>query len=135
MNGCVDVPKCIKLKRRKEQACIAAMNERIDIELRQIVAVKTEIVDFDEEFINRRTVWASVDTKGGTQFFDENNILQIISHVFIIRFIPDVTFEDFVIFKNIRYRIVQVENLQQSDTYYRLRCTVRGTDTIEVTKV
>ena len=129
------MPKCIKIKRKKEQACIAGLNKRIDIFLREITPVSTQTVDFNERFVNQRTVWANVDTRVGAQFFDENNILQLITHVFIIRFIPGVTFEKIVVFKNIRYRIVQVENLQQSDTYYRLRCAVRGIDTIEVTKV
>jgi len=129
------MPKCIKIQRKKEQACIAALNKRIDIFLREITPIKTETVDFNEQFINQRTVWANVDTKTGTQFFDEFNILQRITHVFIIRFIPGVTFEDFVVFENNRYRIIEAENLQQSNTYHRLNCTIRGPDNIEVTKV
>ncbi len=126
---------CIKIRRKKEQACIAALNRRIDIFVREITPISTETVDFNEAFLNQRTVWANIVTKVGAQFFDENNILQRITHVFVIRFIPDVTFQNFLVFQLQRYRIVEVENLEQSDTYYRLSCTIRGTDLLEVTKV
>ena len=129
------MPECKKLRRRKEQACIASMNRRIDIFFREIEGIKTDTVDFDEKFINQRTVWASLDTKRGTEFFDDNNILQRTTHRFILRFIPGVTFEDFIVFRNIRYRIESVENLQENDTFYQLDCTVRGPETVEATKV
>lgn len=129
------MPKCIKLKQRKEQACIASMRFRIKLFLREIEGIKTDTVDFGENFINEREVWASLDTTRGTQFFDDNNILKRTTHRFIIRFIPGVTFEDFVVFKNLRYRVLFVENVQETDTFYKIDCVIRGDDTLPVTEV
>ncbi len=129
------MPSCVKLMKKKEQACIASMDHRIDIFFREITPPIDDSVDFDEKFINQRTVWASLDTRRGVEFFDDNNIMQRTTHRFIMRFIPNVTFTDFIVFKTIRYRLESVENLQEEDTFYQLDCVVRGTETLEVTKV
>lgn len=129
------MPDCIKLKRKKEQACVASMNHRIDIFFRAIKPISTDTVDFNEDFIDQRTVWASLETRKGVEFFDDNNIMQRTTHRFIMRFLPRVTFEDFIVFKTIRYRIVDVENLEEADTFYQIDCVVRGPDTLQVTKV
>lgn len=128
------MPDCIKLKRKKEQACIASMNHRVNIFFRAIQPITKDGVDFDEKFINERTVWASLETRHGVEFFDDNNILQRTTHRFIMRFLPAVTFEDFIVFKGVRYRVITSENLEEADTFYRLDCVVRGIDTLEVTK-
>ncbi len=135
MSGDVEMPDCIQIKRKKERVCIADMNHRIDIFFRAIQPIKKDSVDFGEAFIDKRTVWALLDTKRGTQFFDDDNIEQGTTHRFIFRFIPDVSFEDFIFFKGKRYRVMNKENLQEEDTFYQLDCVVRGSELLESTKV
>ncbi len=135
MSGYVEMPDCIQIKRKKERVCIAGMNHRIDVFVRSIQPITKDEVDFGEAFTNKITVWALLDTKRGIQFFDKVNIEQTTTHRFIFRFIPDVTFERFITFKGIRYRVMNCENLQEEDTFHQWDCIARGDDTLPATEV
>lgn len=139
MSGPVDMPKCITIERKKQRVCIAGMRHRIDLFFRAIQPITKSGVDFGEAFENKHTVWAFLDTRHGIQFFDGANIEQLTTHRFIFRFVPkltfNVTFEDFIVFKNIRYRVMNAENLEEDDTFHQLDCVVRGDDTLQATEV
>lgn len=133
------MPDCKTIERKKIRACIAGMRHRIDLFFRAIQPITKDGVDYGEAFENKQTVWALLDTSHGIQFFDGANIEKRTTHRFIFRFISptlfNVTFEDFIVFKNIRYRVMNAENLEEDDTFHQLDCVVRGDDTLAVTKV
>jgi SPP1 family predicted phage head-tail adaptor len=107
------------------------MSERIDIATRAITAPIDGSVDFSENFTVDETVWAMVETKNGVEVFDGVGITGIATHFFYIRYIPDVTFEKWITFKNKKFNILDVQNLEERDEFYLLRCTLRGDETLQ----
>lgn len=109
--------------------CVGDMRDKIEIETRSIVAPVSGSVDFTESFVTTKTVWAMVETKSGVEIFDGTNIIGIASHFFYIRYIADITFQNWVKFKSQYFDILDVQNLEERDEFYLIRCSLRGDET------
>jgi head-tail adaptor len=105
------------------------MRDRVIIQTRAITVPSANSVDLTETFSGDQTVWALVETKTGTQIFDGTNIVGVATHDIYIRFIAGVTFQKWLKFKSIYYDILDVQNLEERDEFYLLRCSLRGDDT------
>jgi hypothetical protein len=73
-----------------------------------------------------------VETPKGLQIFDGTNTIRDITHNFYIRFIPGVTFEKWILYKNNYYDIISVEDLEIEDKFYLLMCNLRGNQSLPV---
>ena len=122
------MPECVQIRRKRRNVCIGDMRDRVIIQTRAITVPDANSVDFTEVFSADQTVWALVETKTGTQVFDGTNIVGIATHNIYIRFITDVTFQKWLRFKNVIYDILDVQNLEERDEFYLLRCSLRGDD-------
>lgn len=130
---------CKKLKRTETKVCIGSMNTLIQLKTRSIVPPNGSNVDFDENFSTLVSIWAMVETVTGEKIFDDSNIERLITHDFYIRFIPDITFENWVFVpakygnvKEFYLDLVKVENINMQNEFYRLRCAIRGDSTKKV---
>lgn len=124
------MPKCVKISRKKRTVCAGDMRDTIIIETRVITAPQSGSVDFSETFTNTETVWALIETRSGIQEFADVNLDARASHLIYIRFIADVTFQNWLTFKGKRYEILDVENLEERDEFYLLRCSPLGDQTL-----
>lgn len=122
------MPRCVQIRRKKRQVCIGDMRDRVIIQTRAITVPDANSVDFTETFSADQTVWAMVETKTGTQIFDGTNIIGVATHDIYIRFIAGVTFQKWLKFKSTYYDILDVQNLEERDEFYLLRCSLRGDD-------
>lgn len=122
------MPKCVQIRRKKRQVCIGDLRDRVNIQTRSIAVPVAGSVDLGETFVCDSTVWAMVETKNGVQVFDGTNIIGVATHNIYIRFICDVTFENWLTFKGRNYDILDVQNLEERDEFYLLRCSLRGTE-------
>ena len=122
------MPECVQIRRKRRNVCIGDMRDRVIIQTRAITVPDANSVDFTEVFSADQTVWALVETKTGTQVFDGTNIVGIATHNIYIRFITGVTFQKWLRFKNVIYDILDVQNLEERDEFYLLRCSLRGDD-------
>lgn len=127
------MPKCIKKQRRKRSICIGDLNSEIEIETRAIKAPSNGGFSFNEQFTTTQTVYALIETKSGLQVFDGVNTISTPSHMFYIRYIENVTFENYIIYKGDRYDVLDVENLEERDEFYLLRCSKMGKKDIKTT--
>ena len=107
------------------------MRERIQINTNAIEAPIDGSVDFSEKFQEVETVWAMIETKSGVEIFDGTNIVGVATHFFYIRFIPNITFKNFINFKQQFFAILDVQNLDERNEFYLLRCSLRGDETNE----
>ncbi len=123
------MPKCAPIRRKKRNVCIGDMRDQVVIQTRAITAPGTNSVDFGETFTGDATVWALIETKTGTQIFDGTNIIGVATHNIYIRFIAGVTFEKWLTFKSVKYDILDVQNLEERDEFFLLRCSLRGDET------
>lgn len=123
---------CKKLRRTLTKVCTGSLNKRIQIQTRHIKPPIGDSVDYTEEFTNIITVWAMLETVTGITIFDDTNVEQIVTHDFYIRYIPNVTFEKWILFDEQYYDIIRVENFQENNLYCLIRTNVRGRKEIPV---
>ena len=121
---------CKKIRKINRQVCIGGMNKRIEIQARAITPPDFDVTtDYDEEFTEVRTVWSNVVTVTGVQLFDGTGIVRNITHFFYIRYFPNVTFENWILFDSEYYDIIDVEDLDHDKRFYRIRASKRGIST------
>ena len=117
---------CKQRKESKEKVCIGALSKRITIKIRSIIPPQNSGVDYSEEFESLRKVWAHIETSKGETLFDKSNVERVVTHNVYIRYIADITFENWIKYKNEYFRILDVTNLNEQNQFYLLRCTNRG---------
>ncbi len=121
--------QCVVRTNKKKRVCIGALNRRIEVKVRTLTATADDDVDYTEVFTALKTVWAMVETVSGKTMFDSSNVERIVTHNFYIRFISGVTSESWVKYKDQYFDILNVENLNEEDTFYKLVCAIRGDTT------
>lgn len=126
--------KCVYKHRKDIIMCSSDFNKIISIQTRNIIAPTNfdDDVDYSEEFIAFHTFWAMVETVTGESIFDGSNIKRVITHRFYIRYIPGITFENWLDYSGKRYMIVDVENINEQNDYILLRCNTRGDASLSV---
>ena len=126
---------CVKTKISKREFCLGDLNRSFSIKLRNITPPPDDGVDHDEVFTDFLDVHGAVETVNGVEIFDETNVLVgVVTHKFTFRFRSGVTFQEFVIFRGKRYRILDVTNVDERDEWVVIRATERGVDTVEINK-
>lgn len=123
---------CVAKVQKSKTVCIGSLNKKIIVQTRSIAPPMGGSVDYTLDFIDYKTVWALVETKQGSTTFDETNTEKVWSHDFYIRYIPNVTFENWVTYNSKYYDIISVENLNMDDRFYRLKCNIRGITAFKV---
>ena len=129
--------KCIKLRRTKTQVCTGSLNKLIEIYERDIEAPLNSLSvdpDYTELFTLIHTVWAMIETPKGKVLFDDVGTEKIITHVFHIRYLNNITSQNWIIYDNERYDIQNVIDLESNKLYLRLECVLRGTVAKEATE-
>lgn len=123
---------CQKIRRVDKRVCIGALNKKIVVNTRTLTAPSGSSVDFTEEFTEPISTWANIVTRSGTVVFDGTNTAREISHDIYIRYRLNMTPEKWVKLPSINgaadvyLDIIQVENLNEENKFYRLRCALRG---------
>lgn len=123
------MPVCSKIRKKKRQVCIGDLRDRVILEDRALTAPFVG-VDATEVFSNAVSIWASIETVAGVEFFNEVNQAVDVTHFVYVRFDSSITVESWLRLQNgQRLDILQVENLDERSTFLKLRCTNRGIDT------
>lgn len=117
---------CKKLRRTLTKVCTGSLNKKIQIQTRRIKPPMGDSVDYVEEFVEIITVWAMLETITGVAVFDGTNVMETTAHDFYIRYIPNITFEKWILYAEKYYDIINVENFQENNLYYRIRTNLRG---------
>jgi len=126
--------KCQTKRRNDLTYCAGDMDKIISVFVRSIVPPSGLDVDFNENFTEQRNMAASIETVRGEEVFDGTGTVEEVTHKFVVKWQPNITFENWVSYKNKRYRIVDVENQNECNRFYIIRATIRGVNTLEVNK-
>lgn len=121
------MPNCVKIRKKKQQACLGDMRDRVLIELRSLTPPAGSSVDYTEAFTTKKTVWATVNTVKGEVLFDGTGTERDITHHITIRYIAGVTQEDWATYNSERMDVIDVTNLDGRKEFMLLRCSNRGT--------
>jgi SPP1 family predicted phage head-tail adaptor len=105
---------------------IGDMTHRVAIYDRSIKAPTDDTGNYSLDFKKKIVVWASIETVVGVVIFDSVNMDKTITHKLLIRYLPFVTQEYWVSYKNNYYDIVKVEDLNEEKRFQILHCNLRG---------
>jgi SPP1 family predicted phage head-tail adaptor len=123
---------CKVKQRTHKRVCIGSLNHKIEIYVRSIKAPAKGSVDFSDNFTLKKKVWAMVDTVSGETRFNASNIEMVVTHHFYIRYIPNVDIVDVILHGGLRYKIVNVENLNNENYFLVIKASDRGDATLPV---
>lgn len=133
---------CRKIRSyRKPSICLGDLRHPIQIMKRKQVVnlVYPPPVESQEDFTLFHKTFAAVRTKRGSKYFNGVAVQPgDIEYIFLILYVSKLSLldfaEHFILYRNIYYRIVNVENLQEDRKYIELNCTPRGVTDKEASK-
>ena len=120
---------CGFIRKKKKGICIGDLDKRITIQVRYLTPPEDSGVDYSQKSLDYKTVWASLETTRGEQLFDGVNINNAFTHIFYIRYICNVSFENWVEYCGNKYDIIDTEDYDEKNEFIALRCTKRGAKT------
>lgn len=118
------MPQCKRIQSQNRKVCIGDLRNKITLQVRTIAPPSN--VDFTEVFTSPVDVFAMVKTLIGTVVFDGVETDQAATHDFFIRYRADVTAETWILWDDVRYDILRVEDLDGRRTFLRLRSAESG---------
>ncbi len=124
------MPTCIKLRGTKTQVCAGDLRFQIEIQERNLAVPTDPFVDdqvnYGEEFTTLHSVFSMIETPLGVTTFNDVGISTAISHVFYVRHLDDVDAQKWILFDEIRYKIVNVTNLEARKIFLKIECVESG---------
>ena len=97
---------------------IAELNKRIQI-IRNTLTENDNGVDEETEVILKE-VWAKVKNMSGTEVVRANSDFSKITTRFIIRYLTDITTDDYIKFEGRKYNIVYINNYNFSNDFIEI---------------
>lgn len=122
--------KCQRVRVNKRKICIGDLTKAITLEARAIQAPGQNSVDYTEQFNPIINTKAAVKTVRGETIFDGSNTERVVTHKFWIRFRSNITFETWIEMDNIKFDVLDVENLDERNEWLAIRASKRGIDTL-----
>jgi hypothetical protein len=121
---------------RCAKICIADLNKKCSIENRQLKPPKIKQSKPTVKFTTIFKGWFKVKTIRGTSRFANVNINKSATHICITRFSTKIVDldgdgENFITRGNLRLKILEITNVDESDRWLLFHCTERGLDSKE----
>lgn len=120
------MPKYISIKKPNQAVSVGDMRDSIIIYNQAITAPSGSNIDFTENFVMFKNVKSLVIVKSGEEIFDKSNLLTIATHFIYIRWFPELTAEYWIQYRSDFYDILDIENLDERNRFYLLKCKLRG---------
>lgn len=123
-------------KRPLRKSAIGDRRERIIIHVRSITAPVFESASFREAYDAGIETWAKVESValvgGGRRQFDSVQMAEGATHLFDIRYRPNVTSENIIGYRSEYYEILKVDDPEERHISLILHARIKGDDTLEV---
>jgi len=129
---------CTTQRIKKFKLCTSDLRHRVQVQERVLTGNQPNQFSPEIQFTTIASPWSAVETTRGTSKFSGVNITDDISHIFSMRY--NVTLNQveagnhFIVFKERRFRIVNVTNVNEDDTILSFECTERGDEIKEATE-
>lgn len=124
--------KCKIKNLDRVKLCTGDLNNRISIEERVLTPPVLGESSPVETFTVIKSVWAGVQTSRGTRRFYGVNIEASATHLFYIRYNPELPLLDgdnyFIHYKSRYFRILRVTDNDEEEYFVILQCVERGED-------
>ncbi len=128
---------CVREQRKITKVCVGSMNRKIDLLTRNLtppIDPFTGQFVSGERFTSIATPWAMVATPKGVTVFDGVATERVVSHIFTIRFLDDITSQNWVTYKGRRYDILLVNDFEDNGLFLELSCALTGDEDKEAAK-
>lgn len=128
--------KCVRLQRQDTRVCAGSLNRKIEIYETAITSPLDPAfneVDYGEQFTLIARPWAMIEDINGDVIFDGVSPVDTPTVRFFIRYRQGITSENWVIYDNERYRILNVLDLDKNKRFLSLECTIRGDENKDAT--
>lgn len=126
------MPKCVKKRIPRIEICAADLNKKIAIQRRVLEPPLPGDVQPILTFIDIANPWAAIETPTGASKFLGVNINDGTTHIFIVRYRALISAlevgNNFVLFNDRRFRILNVTNMNEDNIFLAIECTERGED-------
>lgn len=126
------MPKCVRKRINRIEICAADLNKKIAIQERVLSAPSPGSTQPFLTFTDIATPWAGVETPRGASKFLGVNINDETTHIFIVRYrtlLDDLEVgNNFILFKERRFRILNVTNMNEDNIFLAIEATERGDD-------
>lgn len=123
-------------KRPLRKSAIGDRRERIKIHVRAIAPPAFNDASFVETYDVGIETWAKVESValvgGGRREFDSVQIGESATHLFDIRYRPDITAENIIGYQDEYYQILKVDDPEERHISLVLHARLKGDDTLEV---
>jgi len=120
------MPQLIYKQRKYPMVCLGDMIHRIAINTRTQTVPIAVPGQYSETFVKVLDVWAFIETVKELEMFDSSNVSHVVSHKMIIRWLPYLTSEYWIKYKNEYYKIVSMQDMENENRFQLLFCTTRG---------
>lgn len=126
------MPRCVKKRIDRIEICASDLNKKIAIQSRTLGAPSPGSTQPNYTFTDIANPWAGIETPRGASKFLGVNINDATTHIFIVRYralLADLEVaNNFILFKNRRFRILNVTNMNEDDIFLAIETTERGDD-------
>lgn len=95
------------------------LNKKIDIVCISKEKNKNGFTVYQEK-IYRENIWAGVSQKSANEIFKANSKYATVYKRFLIRYIPDITYDMHIKYKNILYDIEYINNYEDRNEYVEI---------------
>lgn len=132
------MPNCARIKPKAYKVCTGDMRAYITIKRKTKAAQNTNAANPNLNLTTILQTWAFQESVNGEEIFDGVNMIGKVTDRFIYRFDPSnpVYKTDLVEYDGNRYEIIDIiQNYQGRRYFTALKCTIRGLDTLENTKL
>ena len=105
---------------------IGDLNQRIKLQTRKLLTQFESGLEDIQAYVTIASPWACVETRRGSDTFDNIELGDTYTHVFHIRYRDNLPATIWIEYKNQRYDIVDVENLDERNEFLKICAKLSG---------
>lgn len=125
------MPYCKIKNFDKLKICTGDLRHKIKLQTKTLSGTHFDSIDFIDEFTDVADVWAAIENVSGEEIFSKINTDEAITHRFYIRYRNDITQENWILYKDERYKIVNITNIAERNKYLVLEANIKGDDVLK----
>jgi head-tail adaptor len=130
--------KCKYVQFTKSKLCLGDLKHKITLFKKAIVTPtyqSVNLVDYSFDYEEMGSVWAAIVTIKGDAIADSVAKEDLPTHKFYIKYIGDLSTENWILFKDYRYEILRIINVNEDDVYLEIHALKTGLETQQASKV
>lgn len=123
---------CKSIKPNINNVCLGDLNERISVQVKRIVSNNAPNTSSTTSFTEVAGAWALIKTTPSYQWIDGVQVNVGINTDFYIRYNSsiDYTQQLWIEHRNIKYRVINIENIDEQYKFIRFRASKTGSESI-----